>query len=178
MITVEIKEKTDQDEDGDTYVSKYVVVNGIPDEDSHYFESEKSELLRHFVRLENKEVIKIFLDHSFKEIGNRFTEFSFTDEIPNWNDDFKIAIYCNEYFDEKIPKILIELTIPNWEDWANPWSMSTLAKEFEGNVLKLNSPQIRYYEEDSESMLNGFGLEYFPDSLRFENKKRTRFHFI
>jgi hypothetical protein len=53
--------------------------------------------------------------------------------------------------------------------------MSSLAKQFEININELANEKIKYWQDDEDSMLNGFGIEYFPsnDSLNIESESKT-----
>ncbi|MEJ7680425.1 MAG: hypothetical protein WKG06_21745 [Segetibacter sp.] len=119
------------------------------------------------VRLYNEKIIELLLNHSFKEVGESLVQWNYFKEIEWWENYLDIDIYCAKQYDYKFPKIRITLQLKEWEYWAKPWSMSSLAKELEENVIELNNAKLEYWQEDEQSMLNGFGVEYFPDNIDF-----------
>lgn len=164
MLQVEIKKKTQKK----SISEKFLVINGVADEDSYFSEDEVPYSYSHFY---DDDVIDIFRKYSFKEIGEIFTNIGFGVKQEWWDDLIDIDVYCNTHYETKIPCIKVNLQIQHWEHWAKPWSISTLANQFEINVVALGYENINYWQEDEESVLNGFGLEYFPadDALIIEN---------
>lgn len=155
MLQVEIKNKKEKK----SVSEKYLVINGVPDEDSFFSEDKIPYSYSHFY---NDEVIDILRKYSFSEVGKTFTNIGFDFEQEWWDNSIDIDVYCNTHYETKIPCIKVSLQIQEWEHWAKPWSISTLANQFETNVIALGNQDIKYWQEDEESVLNGFGLEYFP----------------
>lgn len=153
MLKIELRHKKKKSDD------KYVVVNDIEDVDSYY-----SELNYPSVSLYNEDVIDILTSHSFKDVGEHFSRMSFSYDFDWWESTIRIEVICNESFRDKFPAIRIDLQLDEWEHWAKPWSMASVAKQFELNLTKQNSKFLKYWQDDDESMLNGFGVEYFPES--------------
>lgn len=168
MLNIQIKEESYIDKDGKKGIVNYAVVNDIADKQAHCYGTH----LPH-VSFEKEEVIEILLNHSFADVGVYFTEFSFFREVAEWENWLEIEVYCNEYLDEKIPKIKIQIILQDWENWAKPWSMSALAKEFELSIKELGNKKLKYWQEDEESMLNGFGIQYFPENLNNDIKSEV-----
>ncbi len=158
MIKIESKKKKVKEDDGSEKDIEFLLINGIPDEDS-YFRLGKVK----YAHFYNDEVISLLLNNSFYEIGKYFSLFIFDLDEDWWDNWIKIEIYCNTYYDTKIPRIKIDLHFQDWENWSKPWSMSAIAKQFEVNVLKLANDKIKYWQEE-DSILNGFGVEYFPSN--------------
>lgn len=159
MITVEIKSKQEKNEEGAITDSEFLVINGIPDEESYFGKGKVK-----YACFSNDEVITILQDNTFNEVGKNFTMISYATELEYWKDYVEIDIICSEYFDVKIPCIKIRLQFDNWEQWTKPWSMSSVAKQFEINIEELSKGKIKYWQDDDDSILNGFGFEYFPSN--------------
>jgi hypothetical protein len=177
MINVEIKKRTETDEDGSKKQKSYLVINGIPDKGSFFSEGKIPYSYAHFY---NEEVISLLTSYSFNEVGKTFTKFSFDIDEDWWDNSFDIDIYCNEYYDTKIPSIKVNLQFQEWEHWAKPWSMSSVAKQLEINIGELSNNKIKYWQDDEDSMLNGFGLEYFPanNSLAINEEVNTLINIV
>jgi hypothetical protein len=157
MIRVKVEKKRVEEEDGGTVIKEYLVINGIPDEKSFYIGGKPK-----YAHFYNEEVIDVLTSHSFSEIGKTFSEIGYAIDIEWWENWIDIDIYCSTYYKIRIPCIKINLQLQDWEHWAKPWSMSSLAKQFEINVNALANEKIKYWQEEEDSMLNGFGIEYFP----------------
>lgn len=155
MLDVEIRKRKVKTDGNSEKTIQYVVINGVADEDSLY--SDKDAIRLHAY---NEEVIESVLNETFDEVGKSFSKFSYGWEIDWWEDWLDIDIYCNEFRNVEFPQIKIGLIIQPWEDWSKPWSMSALAKELEKNILELGYENIKYWQEDPESMLNGFGVHF------------------
>ena len=153
MLKIELRNKKKKSHD------KYVVVNDIEDADSDCYELDYPS-----VTLYNEDVIDILTAHSFKEVGEHFSSISFSYDPDWWVSTIRIEVICNESFRDKFPIINIVLQLDEWEHWAKPWSMASVAKQFEINLTKQDNKVLKYWQEDDESMLNGFGVEYFPIS--------------
>lgn len=161
MLTIQIEEKFIKNEDGSERKKKYIIVNGIEDKDSAYYETGIP-----YAYFENEEIIELLLNYSFKEIGNSIPKFEFYKEFDWWGDLLEIGIYCKEYSNEKIPCIKITLQLLEMEHWAKPWSVSSLAQEFELNIVSLGNDKLKYWQEDPDSIMNCFfGIVYFPDNI-------------
>jgi hypothetical protein len=158
MLTIEIKRKKYKDEENSTRIKEILVVNGIRDEDSHYIGGHPSG------HLYNDEVIDILTSHSFAEVGKSLKTFNYGVEVEWWDNSIDIDVYCGDYFNHTIPSIQLNMQLQEWEHWAKPWSMSSVAKEIESTINLLNNKKIKYWQDDPDSMLNGFGIEYFPES--------------
>jgi hypothetical protein len=83
-------------------------------------------------------------------------------EVDWWEDNLSVCVFLDKLRDYVTPSIEFSMQFQDWEDWNKPWSMSSFANEFEQNIKKLNDKQFKYYQEDQESMLNGFGVNYYP----------------
>ncbi|MCC9134863.1 hypothetical protein ACFSKU_19830 [Pontibacter silvestris] len=154
MITIQYNKKTIQEDERER-TTTYLTINGVADEDSFYLAGDPPSA--HFY---NSEIINILTSHTFEEISKSFSKFTFPREVNWWDDSLDIKVYCNHYFKQEIPCTTIELRLNDWEHWAKPWSMSSLAKEFETNIARLGNERISYWQEDDETVLNGFGIEY------------------
>jgi hypothetical protein len=100
MLSIQIKKKKVKDEDGKKSDEEYLVVNNIPDLDSYYFGN--SVLTARFY---SDEVVEILLNHSFNEVGKSLSKFTYEVDVEWWDNSFDLDIYCNEYFDLKIPSV-------------------------------------------------------------------------
>jgi len=156
-ITTEIMEV--KDEDGSIRKREYAIVNGIADLDSFVLSSGYRSA--HFY---NVEVLDILLGHSFNEVGKSFGMIGYGEEFDWWEDYLSIDVYCSKYYHQTIPGIRVKLQLQDWEYWAKPWSMSKLAEEFKTNIIKSSDSSIQYWQDDEESMLNGFGVDYHPSN--------------
>jgi hypothetical protein len=170
MLSIEYKKKKvgkDKDSKSD---KEYVIINGIPDEDSFFSLIESPSA--HFY---NEGVIDILTSHSFNEVGAILAKFGYGIEVEWWDNSISIDFICGKYFDKPFPCIQINLQLQEWEHWAKPWSMSSLAKQFEININELANEKIKYWQDDEDSILNGFGIEYFPikGSLKIESECET-----
>lgn len=159
MLTIEIKKRELPDGADTIKDTEYVIVNGIPDEESFYLSLGVP--TAHFY---DDRVIAIITSNTFSEVGKSLSKFGYDIDADWWENYLDIAVICSEYYGSKIPSIKINLQLQEWEHWAKPWSMSSLAKEIEINIKNLNDNRIIYWQDDPDSMLNGFGVEYFPDS--------------
>ncbi|HSY61789.1 MAG TPA: hypothetical protein VK796_07925, partial [Cytophaga sp.] len=83
-------------------------------------------------------------------------------DVDWWEDTMYICFFLDELHDHVIPSIQISLQFQDWEEWNKPWSMSSFANEFEENIRRLNNNKFEYYQEEPDSMLNGFGVTYCP----------------
>jgi hypothetical protein len=83
-------------------------------------------------------------------------------DVDWWEDHLSISVFLDKLHDHVIPSIEFSLQFQDWEEWNKPWSMSSFASEFEENIKKLNDKRFQYYQEDPDSMLNGFGVTYYP----------------
>lgn len=154
MLKIEYKNKVK----GSVHDNQYLVVDGLEDKYSSYSSSVYPSA--HFY---NSEVINKLCSYCFTEVGKNLTSISFTKDIDCWEDWIDITIYCNHVsYRDYYPAIRTRLVIQDWEKWSKPWSMADVAKKFEENIILLNNELVRYFQEDEESMLNGFGIEYFP----------------
>src|ERR1700741_583578 len=160
MITVEKKKKSKKNEsDRDEY---YLAVNGIADRQS--FVSDKG---FDYAYLYNVEVIDILTSLSFNELGTYIPQINYSLDVDWWESWLTIEIVCIKGYEEKTPCINVNLQLQDWEHWSKPWSMSGLANQFKKNINELKNKKIKYWQEDKESILNGFGVKYLPskDSL-------------
>lgn len=157
MLIIKINKKDILDEENQIKQKEYLIVNEIPDEDSIYLGPRNPSAY-----IYNKDVIDILTNHSFNEVGIFLSKFGFKINVDWWSDRFELDILCNNYFHEKTPCIIIELQFQEWDHWDKPWSMSSFAKELEINIKGLGNENIKYLQEDSNTVLNGFGLEYYP----------------
>lgn len=161
MIEIEIKSKTEKDEYGKERTTEYLVLNGIEDQDSY---CSKYQTYKPYAHIYNEEIISIINNHTFNQVAEKLSHFKFHLSFEWWENRIDIEINCSEYWSRKYPSIKIDLQLQEWEHWNKPWSMSSLAKEFEINVNKLENPKLKYWQDDPESMLNGFGVEYYPSN--------------
>ncbi len=139
--------------------SPYVIVNDVTDKESFYLTSSK---YAHFYK---EEVANILISHTFYEVGEYFSSFSFNKGLDWWNDGIEYTIDCKKYFQERIPKIRINLDV-DVERWSKVWSILEFSKEFQETVEIYNNKNIKYYSMDEdESVLNGFGIECCIESL-------------
>ncbi len=109
----------------------------------------------------------ILYQNSFNEARElvKKTKFSFIMawfEVDWWEDNLYVCVFLDKLHDHVIPSIQFSLQFQDWEEWNKPWSMSSFANQFEENIKKLSDKKFAYYQEDPDSMLNGFGLTYFP----------------
>jgi len=153
MLKVELGNKKSKTKD------KYVIVNDVEDLDSTY-----SDIHYPSVFLYNDDVIDILIGHSFREVGEHFTKLHFSYDYDWWDSSVSIEIICNKSLNDNFPALRIDLQLQDWEHWAKPWSMASVAKQLEINVKHLKNNQVIYWQDDEDSMLNGFGIEYFPES--------------
>lgn len=154
MIKVDFKTRKEKsDYDNEERDVTYLVINGISDRSSFYSNDKVPYEYSHFYK---PKVIEILKKHSFSEIGRTFTNVGF---------GLDVDVYCNPYYKIKPPCIKLNLQIQEWEHWAKPWSISSLAKQFEVNVKEFEEVNIQYFQDDEESILNGFGVEYYPGSI-------------
>lgn len=153
MLKVEIRHKNENPDD------KYIVVNDVEDIDSYYSDRNYPS-----VYLYNEDVESILTSHSFKEVGEYFSEISFSYDFDWWESTIRIEVFSNESLGNKYPAIRINLQIDEWEHWKKPWSIASVVKQFETNVIKLDNKALKYWQEDEENILNGFGVEYFPEN--------------
>lgn len=162
MLTVEIREKEVKREyDSSLEIKKYIIVNGIADEDSYYLDTFDEP----YVHCYNEEVIKILCSFSFIDVFDSFYKVAFDVRTQWWNDVFLSEIYSELNDNNEItPIIRLRLQITDWERWAKPWSILSLVQRFEINVHELSHENIKYWQDDDESVLNGFGIEFFPTS--------------
>ncbi|MET3035321.1 hypothetical protein ABXT08_04420 [Chryseobacterium sp. NRRL B-14859] len=142
---------------------RYIVVNDIEDKESYY-----SDFLFPSAGIYNEEVISILISHSFREVGKQLTKISFSYDLDWWDYRISISIICKEVSYEKSPYIRINLQLQDWEHWTKPWSMSSLAKQFEINTQQLKHEKIKYWQNEEDSILNGFGIDYFPSNEETE----------
>ena len=153
MLKIEFRHKNENSND------KYVVVNDVEDIDSNYSDRNYPSVYIH-----NEDVENILTSHSFNEVGKYFSVMSFSYDFDWWENTIKFEVFSNESLGDKYPAIRINLQIQEWEHWAKPWSIASVAKQFQTNVVKLNNRALKYWQEDEESILNGFGVEYFPEN--------------
>jgi len=158
MLKIEKRKKEYIDENGDKNENEYLVVNGIVDEDAFLLEGGTP--VAHF---SNEKVIDLVTKNSFVEVGEVLSNCSFGMEVWWWENYIDLDVYCNEYYGSKFPAVKINLQLENWEHWARPWSMSSLAKQIELTVAELKNGAIEYWQE-AESILNGFGIIYYPSN--------------
>lgn len=152
MLNIEFKPK--EKEEKDSRDEFYIVVNGIPDKDSYY-----SEYIYKSAGFYDDEVVEILLAHSFGEIGKHFTQIGFNLERDWWDDWLDFDVYCNKYFEERFPRIRVNLRVET-EHWAKPWSLVEFSKALAKTVDTYNNPNISYFQEDEEFVGNGFGVEF------------------
>lgn len=152
MLKIEIRHKNENSKD------KYVVVNDVEDIDSYYSDRDYPS-----VYIYNEDVENILTSHSFNEVGKFFSKMNFSYYFDWWESTITFEVISNEYLEYKYPAIRIDLQIEELEHWAKPWSIESVAKQFETNVIKLNNKTLKYWQ-DEESILNGFGVEYFPEN--------------
>ncbi|MDR6563753.1 MULTISPECIES: hypothetical protein [unclassified Arcicella] len=152
MLKIEIRHKNENSN------NKYVVVNDVEDIDSYY-----SDRYYPSVYIYNEDVENILTSHSFNEVGKFFSQMKFSYVFNWWESTIRFDVITNDYFENKYPAIRIDLHIEELEHWAKPWSIESVAKQFETNVVKLNNKTLKYWQ-DEEGILNGFGVEYFPEN--------------
>jgi hypothetical protein len=118
---------------------------------------------------ESSKDFNILTKKSFKEAKKHNLLITYID-VDWWNDNLMLMFFFEKLHDRIIPSIELSLQFQDWEYWNKPWSMSSFAKEFEVNVKKLGNEKFEYYQEDSDSMLNGFGVTYHPsnDNLKIK----------
>lgn len=163
MIKVDFKTRKEKREyDNEEREVTYLVINGISDKSSFYSDDKIPYTYSHFY---NDKVIDILKKQSFSEIGKTFTNIGFGLDVEWWDNWIDVDVYCNQYDEIKPPCIKLNLQIQEWEHWAKPWSISSVAKQFEVNVKKCRDVKIKYWQEDDESILNGFGVEYYPENM-------------
>lgn len=161
MLTIQSKEKEIRDEDGKNRKGEFIIVNGIEDRDSYY--SKSYDLSS--AHIYNKEIIDILINHSFKDVGQSLTYFEYGEERDWWENWVSITVYCHKLGSYKIPMIKLNMEFQEWEHWNKPWSVARVAEEFEREVLKLNDNKLKYWQDDPDSIVNGFGIEYYPDNI-------------
>jgi hypothetical protein len=76
MLTIEFKKVKIKKEDGSKGDKEYVIINGIPDEDSFFSLYEAPSA--HFY---NEEVINILTSHNFSEVGQILSKFAYDLEV-------------------------------------------------------------------------------------------------
>lgn len=143
------------DEDGDPDTADYIIINGIADKESFYINGKHPS-----ARLFNEDVIKLLKSYTFHEVGQHLSQFSYQLQTVDWFEPLHIRIYCNNFYDHSFPKIELDISINNWENWVKPWSIADLANTFKSIVDDLGDPNINFYLEDGISLSNGFGIEY------------------
>lgn len=163
MLTVEIKEKIWVDPDGEEHISDYIIVNGIADEESFYIKHEVPT-----VHLRNGKIFDILNSHSFKTVSEHFKRYTFYIQLDHWTpNSCELEIVCGEYYHLKVPYINFKLSFENWEHWSKPWSMLNVATEFCNRTQELENEKIEYWQEDDDSILNGFGIKYYASDSDF-----------
>lgn len=149
MLKIEIKGKG---------IDKRLTVNGITDEESMCDDDDESDAY-----LYSEEVIDILLNNSFEEVGVFLHNFHFELRKSWWDDNLSVDIFCNEYHNEYFPSIKVTLELQAWEHWSKPWSISNFNQKLKENIENLNNLNVVYWQNDKESLLNGFGIQYFLD---------------
>ncbi len=157
MLEIEVKQTKKKLPGVAPFDSEYLIVNGIIDKESWY--NSKRYPTAH---LYNSEAIDVLTHHTFYDVGKYLSLFSFEREVDCWESGITVEVFCNEYHAVRVPNITIELRI-SFEDWAKPWSVSRFAMQFEQEVTKLGNSRVKYWQEDDETLLNGFGIEYLLD---------------
>lgn len=160
MINVKIGKRLAEDWDGKEKEKKFLIVNDIEDDQSFF--DERNNNYAHFYK---NEIIKIFKSHSFFEVGKLFNRVGFGVEQDWWDDWIDIEVYCKEYFNYSIPSIQVNLQIQDWENWAKPWSILNVANQLKAIIDEDNDSSVKYWQEDEDSVLNGFGVEYYPQNI-------------
>lgn len=130
----------------------------------------------------SKEELQILNEKTFNEARAlvKNLEYNFITvqfDVEWWESYIMIIVYLDNLHDRIIPSIELSLQIQDWEDWNKPWSMSSFANKFEENVKQLNNLQFIYYQEDPDSMLNGFGITYFPSNSNLKIKFEIEYIF-
>lgn len=110
----------------------------------------------------------ILYQNSFSEArelvkGKKFNFILAWFEVDWWEDNISVCVFLDKRHDHVIPSVQFCLQFQDWEKWNKPWSMSSFANQFEENVKKLSDKRFVYYQEDPDSMLNGFGTTYLPE---------------
>lgn len=161
MLTIEKREKEVIVDDGSKIIVKYMLINGIADENSYWYNDEDD---TPSISLSNDDIVNILTGHTFSEVGKLFSKFLYELKVEWWHNSIDLEINCNNSKKFQRPSIAIHLELKKWENWAKPWSMSSVAKEIEKGISELNEAKIKYWQEDTDSIMEGFGIEYFPSS--------------
>ncbi len=127
----------------------------------------------------SKKEFKLLTKESFSEAKKSITEISKYNfliahfDVNWWDGSLMLMFFFDKLHARKIPSIEFSLQFEEWEDWNKPWSMSSFAKEFEATINKLSDTCFEYYQEDPDSMLNGFGLTYYPTNSDLKIKSEV-----
>jgi hypothetical protein len=133
-------------------ITEHIVVNGIKDEKSFFFDEEYKKA--HF---EDETVINILLDSTFEEIGKHFAQIAFSRKSKVWQDGIFIEAVCNNNYLDTFPAVNINFIVEGLT-WAKAWSISSFSKEFEKTILSMEDKNLTYFQESHYSILDGFGI--------------------
>jgi hypothetical protein len=159
-MSIEIKSKIVIEDDKEVNTN-YLVIDGIVDDDSYASDHAAPDI---YANLYNDDAIEAFINHSIKEIILTFSSIGYSLDLESWDEWIRIRIYNKAYLREN-PFIRFDLQIQDWEHWAKPWSIADIAKQIESNVKLYADHGLEYWQDDDDSVLNGFGIDYIPSDL-------------
>ncbi len=157
MLNIEMK-KTFYGEEGIYEEPYYLVLNGKPYPETYMLDYDFEPTLN----ILDDEVSDILLSHNYKEVREHFHAINLGYELKNWQ-YVGIAIFCRE---DDMEPIFIEMDLAEDEliHWNKPWSVSQVAILLKKNVEKLGNPQLKYWQREEDTLLEGFGIVYMPKS--------------
>lgn len=158
-MNIEIKEKI-VIEEGQKRTRHYLIIDGITDEDSFVSDDIAPEI---YATLHNENAIEALKNYSLKEIYSIFECIGFKHNIDSWDEEIEVEIQSE--IDELKAVIRLNLRIREWEHWAKPWSISSVAERIKLNTNGYANHNFEYWQWDDNSVLEGFGIDYYPSDF-------------
>lgn len=140
---------------------KYLVIDGIVDEDSYVSDDDAPH--RH-ASVYNEDAIEALKKYSMKDIHSIFETLHLHLDIEIWEEWINVTLNDEDFRREKA-YIRFDLQISDWEHWAKPWSIASVAEQIKFNVQAYTGLEIEYWQDEDDSVLNGFGIDYYPSDL-------------
>lgn len=159
-MNIEIKDKI-VIEDDKKRTRNYLVIDGIVDDDSYVSDDVAPHL---YAKLYNEEAIEALKNYSIKEINLIFDSIGYDLDLESWDEWIRVDVK-NKDFIQKKPHIRFDLQLQDWEHWAKPWSIASVAEQIKFNVQAYTNQELEYWQDDDDSVLNGFGIDYYPSDL-------------
>lgn len=150
MINIELKSKR-----GKGPNSPLLIVNGIAAKESHIFYRKKSEKLS--ATIYDSQICDILASATVADIEHHFERLEFPWEV-DWNPHLDSVEFCFSIQRKDFPCVEIKLC-PNFEEWANPYSIAEYAEAIE-RVIKAGWRRGASFYLADESPCGGFGLRY------------------